>query len=192
MGIAHRTGPSDVVTRIDFWIPTLLLAFGLTLVATVLFSQTPPSGGGASAPAGGTPAGAASGAPAPTVGRVDPTKAEAKKPRISLASYERSGDYLKATYNFFFKNQGDDGLTLNDWDLCLVGWEAPYVFDVRLVGDDKSRIVDLGPIDYLSYRPNEAEAALALSTLRPDDSDRARGQGRVIVLMRPNSPCGQA
>lgn len=129
----------------DLWIPTILLLIGLILVAGVLLADEPRA---APAPAGDSPERAA-----PSSGEVKLSEEERAKRRISLYSHELSRDYHGATYNFYFASQGNEVLTLNDWDLRLTGWKPPYEFDVHLVTDDRSGIRDLGAIDYLGYRP---------------------------------------
>jgi len=61
-----------------------------------------------------------------------------------------SDNYIKATFSFRFGLNGEEGLKLtrNNWDVMFGNSPTQDAFDVTMVTDDRSRIVDLGKLDW--------------------------------------------
>lgn len=69
--------------------------------------------------------------------------------RVTLEARRQtpSGDnYVNAVFSFEFNTNGAAGKTLtrNDWDIMFGNWPDRDTFDVTMITDDCSRIVDLG------------------------------------------------
>ena len=72
--------------------------------------------------------------------------------RFALRACERYDAYVPATCSFEHATVDDVRTTRNDWDLLLRGRRSPYTFDVCTVTDDRSGILDLGPVPLESVR----------------------------------------
>lgn len=72
--------------------------------------------------------------------------------RFALRAYERYDAYVPATCSFEHATVDDARTTRNDWDLLLRGHRSPYTFDVCTVTDDRSGILDLGPVPLEAVR----------------------------------------
>lgn len=61
-----------------------------------------------------------------------------------------SDNYIRAAFRFRYGLNGEDGLKLtrNNWDVLFGNSPTPDSFDVTMVTDDRSRIVDLGKLDW--------------------------------------------
>jgi hypothetical protein len=59
-------------------------------------------------------------------------------------------NYTRAAFSFKYGTNGDDGLTAtrNNWDVLFGNSTIPDAFDVTTVTDDRSRIADLGELDW--------------------------------------------
>lgn len=59
-------------------------------------------------------------------------------------------NYTQAAFSFKYGANGADGLKLtrNNWDILFGNSTVPDAFDVTTVTDDRSRIADLGAVDW--------------------------------------------
>jgi RNA polymerase sigma factor (sigma-70 family) len=56
--------------------------------------------------------------------------------------------YVAATYSFEHETRDDVKRTHNDWDFVFAEWGGSQWIDVVTVTDDRSRVRDLGPVDF--------------------------------------------